>query len=264
MTIKNPRIKCPICKKYRFPTKDHVPPQSCGNSGKRLKLYFYSSKIGKEVIKESQKGVYYDYICSDCNNRILGADLDLEFKKFYDFAEKEKGNAIIWSGDIAKIIKCIFGHILATNKYSSSAYDIQMRNFIWKNTLPKTITLYLFYYPYDAIFAIKHALPVVFSHDKLRNYECPENTMVDCLYFPPFAFIVSDPGKFSQGIDLFDLLDKNENTIELSKDSWMDKANNKSLPPCWPCMVSGGKEDNTVDAIIAAGVIDEVNISVKK
>ena len=30
------REKCPICEKYDFPTKDHVPPQCCGNSEKNF------------------------------------------------------------------------------------------------------------------------------------------------------------------------------------------------------------------------------------
>ena len=78
------REKCPICGKYDFPTKDHVPPQCCGNSGKTLIHYFFAKKNGQPDIKESQSGIHYKHICADCNNNVLGSKFDQELKKFYD------------------------------------------------------------------------------------------------------------------------------------------------------------------------------------
>lgn len=259
------RIKCPICGKYSIPTQDHVPPKCCDNKGKRIIHYFYTRKGGEPAKKETQKGVHYDFICSDCNNRLLGSDFDIEFKKFYDAAVSSSNDKVHWIGDINKVSKCILGHILATNKYSSATWDKEIRNYIHNDVIPKSISLNLFYYPYDAIFTIKHAVPImVFENNGRRNYDCPSNTMLDCLYFFPFAFIVSEKSVFARGIDLLEKVINNDNQIELDKNTWVDSIHNKLLPTCWPCMISNGKEDNTVDAIIGGGDLQSFNISVKK
>lgn len=61
------REKCPICEKYDFPTKDHVPPQCCGNSEKTLIHYFVAKRNGQPDIKESQNSIHYEHICANCN-----------------------------------------------------------------------------------------------------------------------------------------------------------------------------------------------------
>ena len=40
--------------------------------------------------------------------------------------------------------------------------------------MPNRISIYLFYYPYNAIFTIKDAVPIVFNEDMNRNYICPK------------------------------------------------------------------------------------------
>ncbi len=263
--LKEKRVRCPICGKYSFPTQDHVPPKSCGNNGRTLTHYFITKVDGTEVIKESQKGMHYDYICSKCNNEILGSNLDIELKKLYDVILNSPDINIKWQGDVKKISKCILGHILATNKYSSALWDKEMRNFILKDKLPKLFSLYLFYYPYNATFTIKHAVPVLFYENSARkNYICPNNVMLDCLYFNPLAFIVVDKGSFPVGIDLLDLVNKGEDTIVLNKNSWVDIVNKVVLPPCWPFMISNNKKQNTIDAIVGGSDMLSSNITIKK
>lgn len=259
------REKCPICEKYEFPTKDHVPPKCCGNSGKTLIHYFVAKKNGQPDIKESQSGIHYEHICADCNNNVLGSKFDQELKKFCDCAITSKENVITWTGNIVNVVKAIFGHMLATNKYSSCVYDKEMRKFINKNILPRKISLYLFYYPYDATFTIKDAVPfLLFEPEKRKTNILKEYSMFDCLYFSPFAFIIADKGNVEQGVDLVDLLEKENDTVILNKTSWFDYQHNKILPECWPFKISNGKEVNTVDGFIGGGGIETTNISVKK
>ena len=259
------RERCPICGKYEFPTKDHVPPKSCNNFDKKIIHYFISDKNGGSIQKETQNGVHYEHICSSCNNGLLGGDFDLEFKKFYEFVLNSDDVNIKWRGDISKIIKCIFGHILATTKYSNCIYDKQMRNYILNDIIPSTLTLFLFYYPYDAIFTIKNAFPIVcFKIPGRKNYNCPDETILDSLYFKPFAFIVAEKGSFSQGVDLLNLVQNGISEIELNKNTWIDLLWGIYLPPCWPCMISENKSRNTVDAVICGADLESFNISTKK
>lgn len=265
MANKKSRIKCPICGNYKIPSRDHVPPKSCGNSGKRIIHYFYSSKKGEPNKQEVQNGVHYDYICSECNNNLLGANLDIKFKQFYDYVKLSCDLNIVWTGDVVSIAKCVLAHSLATNKYSSSHWDRKIRKYIKFDILPNDMGLYLFYYPHNCIFTCKNAVPILFfDKEKRCNYMFSNNAMVDCLYFHPFAFIVSDRGLFKQGIDLFEIIRKNENTIILNKYSWFDLMHGIVLPPCWPCMISNTKEINTIDAIIGGMDLKSFNINIPK
>lgn len=248
---KNEKKKCPICGKYDIPSSDHVPPKCCGNKGKKITYYFFKNSYGKIEQKETQNGVHFEYICSQCNNSILGRNLDDCLKAFYNYVIASNDKNIKWNGNVEKIVKCIFGHVLATSEYSSCVFDKEMREFILKNIIPKRISMYLFYYPYNAIFTIKDAFPIVyFNKDLHRNYICPEKTVVTCLYFHPFAFIISDKNKFEEGVDLIQLIETNQNEIILSRDSWINSTNGIQLPSCWPCMIGDPDEIGTVDAIV--------------
>lgn len=64
-------------------TWDHVPPKFCFNS-ERAK---YNSLL--EINKDysytyiTQNGIKYRFICSKCNNDLLGSDYDKEYKKWW-------------------------------------------------------------------------------------------------------------------------------------------------------------------------------------
>ena len=65
---------CRICGKYGDLTDDHVPPKSCGNKGRTV----FSIGQNKLII---QNGFHCRTICSNCNNELLGCNLDKEYKK---------------------------------------------------------------------------------------------------------------------------------------------------------------------------------------
>ena len=68
---------CRICGKYGALTDDHVPPKSCGNKGRTI----FSIGENKLII---QNGFHCRTICSNCNNELLGCNLDKEYKRVYD------------------------------------------------------------------------------------------------------------------------------------------------------------------------------------
>ena len=263
--LKNEKKKCPICGNFDIPSSDHVPPKCCGNKGKKITHYFFSNRYGKLEQKETQNGVHFEYICSQCNNSILGRNLDDYLKEFYNHVVISNDTNIKWSGDIEKIVKCIFGHILATSEYSPCVFDKEMREYLLKNMMPNRISIYLFYYPYNAIFTIKDAVPIVFFNKCIqRNYIYPEKTMVTCLYFHPFAFIVSEKNEFKQGVDLLRLIENKQNEIVLNRNTWVNLNNGTLLPPCWPCMIGNPNEIGTVDAIVKGSGCNTYSYSVDK
>jgi hypothetical protein len=57
---------CLLCgKKAGKMSKDHIPPQCCGNNGAfRVRAYSENSNYNEEIFN---KGVYYSTLCQTCN-----------------------------------------------------------------------------------------------------------------------------------------------------------------------------------------------------
>lgn len=108
---------CRLCGSYGLLTRDHVPPQSCGNSG----------DIIIDGIKY-QGGYRARTICQKCNNQLLGRSYDLEFKKIYDEYDKIlRLQSIIlpfrtWRIECSqeKLLKCFIGHFLAVSLFENN------------------------------------------------------------------------------------------------------------------------------------------------
>lgn len=157
---------CRICGKFAELTVDHIPPKSCGNKGRT------SFTVGnKSVIM--QNGFHCRTICAECNNTLLGANLDKDFKKFYDEVKFAKSSpALTKQGlleikvDPQKVLRCILAHFLAANvchrKLSvkgvlNSPLDTDIiyeryRQFVLGNTtVLENTNVYYWYYPYSNI-----------------------------------------------------------------------------------------------------------------
>ena len=237
------RIRCPICKKYGFPTKDHVPPKSCNNKDAVIKTGIFPTSNGYERREIVQGGLSFCFICENCNNNILGAQCDNELASFYDAVLSENGDNICWNGDIKKIIKSVFGHLLATGEYSPCVYDDEMRKFINKDKLPSVSRLYV----------------------RSNSVKVLDNkSMVSCLYFYPLAFIVAEKGFDDVAIDLTKLYADGKNQIIINKKSFTNVLTGRHFPPCWPCAIGNSHTDDTVDAILSGKEGSTSSISVKK
>ena len=157
---------CRICGKYATLTDDHVPPKSCGNKGRTI------FSIGGETLI-MQNGFHCRTICADCNNKLLGSDLDIEYKKVYERVKAFKrsglhlpGNILEIDVDIKKFFRCIIAHFFAvcvyyrdlsikevlSSKISEDYISQNTRQFILGNEpKPGDVDFYYWYYPYSNI-----------------------------------------------------------------------------------------------------------------
>lgn len=243
------RIKCPICGKYDYPTRDHVPPKSCNNKDDVIRTYVFPTETGFERKNISQGGLVFSYICAKCNNDVLGLQSDKELASLYETILISKDINIKWCGDISKIVKAVFGHLLATDVYSGVSYDKEMRDYINKDVIPKKTHIYLLYYPYHDVFLIRDVVPI-------RHFPRPDSInpfnrieMISCLYFYPLAFVITDDTFYPLAVDLTKLLVSGETEIVLNRYTFTNIMTGKLFPPCWPCNIGNFNEPDTIDAI---------------
>lgn len=229
---------------------DHVPPRSCKNKESVIKIRLFPGGPHSRKEEIQQGGLHFSYICSDCNNAVLGARGDKELSSLFHAVLGSGGPIVSWQGDIGGLIKSVFGHILATDEYSEVTYDQEMRDFILRDALPAKAHLYLLYYPYKCVFIIHDALPFtiiprLWSYPKLQD-----GAMVSCLYFYPLAFIVTDPGFYKAGaIDLTELYPKGKQCFEVDKRSFRNQLIDQTFPPDWPCSIGGLDDIDMVDCL---------------
>lgn len=249
--IKKKRVRCPICGKYEFPTKDHVPPKSCNNKNDVVRKMVFPSIEGVKKDKIIQGGLSFSFICPTCNNDLLGAKTDKELAELFNTVTDSKNDVVVWEGDINNLVKSVFGHILATGEYSKVTYDREMRSFIMKGLMPNHTHLYLLYYPYNDVFLIRTVIPFEYFRRVSPARRMNDKRIVSCFYFYPFAFIVADADYYSGAIDLIEMLKNNQNTINLSKLSFLNPYTKSLLPPCWPCQIGEQSENDTVDVVLS-------------
>ena len=241
------KIKCPICGNIDFPTKDHVPPKSCNNKKDVIRTFIFPSETSCSRKTIMQGGLSFSYICSNCNNNVLGHRVDKELANLFDTVLNSNDIQISWTGDINKLIKAVFGHILATG----DVYDKEMRKYINSDILPTHAHLYLFYYPYKNVFIIRDVVPL---EHFLRTYSIrrmDDFKMISCLYFYPLAFIVTDKDFYPLAIDLVELVKNGETSFILNKNSFTNILTGKALPACWPCQIGTSDISDTVDAVVS-------------
>jgi hypothetical protein len=161
---------CRICGQYSELTADHIPPRSCGNAGEVNITIDGVSYI-------SHDGFSCKTICGNCNNNLLGASHDLEFKKLYDIfmnqrlVAKENQKIILPAltvdVDIYSLLKGMLAHFLAfaaVNGDQAIADNLQMpvqdlikifniyREFaLSKRDKLDNFDIYYWYYPFSNI-----------------------------------------------------------------------------------------------------------------
>lgn len=259
--------RCSICGKYyKSLSADHIPPHCCDNKGRIRYNLLYLKTLTKNG-RVSENGLKFETICEKCNNT-LGAKYDPTLSSFYKavLSSIQKGETgAIWEGDPASLVKSVFGHILAAKNianlcpepkrgqisgdsikrfincqnsekrdiFSNDQLDKEMRRYLNSNTLPKSIHLFAFYYPYkNAIVCVQHCLPV--PCPKESDPSIPEDCFMSSLYFYPLAFIATT-AIFSQGVDILDFCPSNKAKISIPFDSWNYINLGKPKPFAWPC-----------------------------
>lgn len=136
-----PEGYCRICGKYASLTDDHVPPKSCDNKGRTK----FSISEAKTFIM--QNGFHCRTICQNCNNELLGCDLDKEYKRVYEQINLFKksglylpGNILEIDVDVKKFFRCILAHFFSVVVYDKElsikeVLEKPIQNFMHKNFL---------------------------------------------------------------------------------------------------------------------------------
>lgn len=115
---------CAICTERRTLTRDHVPPRSTGRN-RRLTVRSLLDHLRADLRRDrySQGGVYFDSICSECNERRLGGEYDPELKRLANAMSQ----ALSATGDLGlslpnparlackpqRVARAVAGHLLA-------------------------------------------------------------------------------------------------------------------------------------------------------
>ena len=127
---------CNICSERKKLSRDHVPPKTCYNSGKfEYTSIFPEIEKNKENVQKVQNGIKFRTICEQCNNERLGL-FDKSLKDFYDYifsiviSDIVVPEKVYYTGDINKICRSIFGHVLSMRKdYIKNAYVKKLERF---------------------------------------------------------------------------------------------------------------------------------------
>lgn len=150
---------CLLCgKKAGKMSKDHIPPQCCGNNGAfRVRAYSENSNYNEEIFN---KGVYYSTLCQTCNE-FLGNNYDYVWGEFTTHIARAMETPLhypIYGGklyidiDPIKLAKSVIGHIIASmNIEGLNGHDIEaLKNFVCDTNalFPKGMRLFYWLYPY--------------------------------------------------------------------------------------------------------------------
>lgn len=150
---------CLLCgKKAGKMSKDHIPPQCCGNNGAfRVRAYSENSNYNEEIFN---KGVYYSTLCQTCNE-FLGNNYDYVWGEFTTHIARAMetplhypiyGGKLYIDTDPIKLAKSVIGHIIASmNIEGLNGHDIEaLKNFVCDTNalFPKGMRLFYWLYPY--------------------------------------------------------------------------------------------------------------------
>lgn len=259
---KNKVDNCNICGNLLPLTWDHVPPKFCFNDGavKYNSMMELHNKEYKKTI--SQNGIKFRTICDDCNNRLLGAEYDREYKKLVEclynlyITPGELAQYVIIQGlKINRIARAVVGHLLAAREdYFVGGIEDELRRFVLdkKSLPPKELKLLYYTYIYNTVMIIRDIVPTKFGN---QDYKVP-SCFMSCLNTFPIAFILASECKDDCGLyDMFELCTDNideEIDIKIDLLSYLFPNHKERRHPYWPCNVSD--EETGISMVLTSEV----------
>ena len=157
---------CNLCRKEKDLSWDHIPPKG-GIEVSPVKMEtIFSLMTGdreKPKTRESQNGMKYRTICSECNS-FLGAEFDPIINDFandvgrYLVSSLELPETISHPVKPQRLIKAILGHLVAAKvEVENTVFDQQAREYVLDvdATLPEDINVFYWIYPYDCSTTIR-------------------------------------------------------------------------------------------------------------
>jgi len=183
---------CRLCGKLSTLTWDHVPPKACGNA-MPTEIQSFADTLSRQPDKRvqlSQNGLKYRTLCSDCNNRILGKNLDVALSDFLrgviSIVESaiHLPEAVDIECDIDAVCLCVLGHLVAANITDHrSVFDETASKCVLNERLHSLDAMHMYgwIYPYS---------PTLIFRDFVIHMS---DEPVFCQFFAtfPFAFLVT-------------------------------------------------------------------------
>lgn len=136
------RNRCRICGKLDNLTEDHIPPKFWNNSSsKRYSRGFGTNdpeKCCADYPWKARKGIVFQSVCQDCNNRILGSETDKELKKLCDvFKQNLQYNNRFFNCRVKpnRVARAVVGHMLAAKDFydDKCLVDVALREYCRTN-----------------------------------------------------------------------------------------------------------------------------------
>jgi len=175
--------RCNLCLKRSEMTEDHIFPQGISIPGQRQVTKIMhkvdSAYRGRQGTHLAQNGLKKSTLCADCNNRVLGTNLDpalVEFSKGVAFQLKQGRypmlpSLVVQNVVLNKVARAVAGHLLALDDQPQARNKTarEMRRFVlWDDfELPPTMRFQLWLYPFNRQAVLKDLFHVQFGsgHD---------------------------------------------------------------------------------------------------
>lgn len=194
---------CNLCQQQKTLSWDHVPPKGGIELTKvEMEVLFGKMSDGakKEFYpKESQNGVKYRTICSECN-AFLGSEYDEILNDFarscgrYLKTSLKLPTTVKHKVKPQRLLKAILGHLVAAKiEIDETEFDQAAREYVLNIDAPLPTGLHVFYwmYPYDCSITIRDF--VMFTPRGTFN----ESTVFQTLKYFPVAYLCCNQEEYA-------------------------------------------------------------------
>ena len=157
---------CNLCREVKDLSWDHVPPKGGVElTAVKMQTVFDLMTGSKEkpVLRESQNGMKYRTICSDCNS-FLGIEFDPTINDFaisvsrYLDSALELPDIVHHTVKPQRLMKALIGHLIAAKiDIENTVFDGTGRDYVLdlSASLPEDINIFYWVYPYECSIAIR-------------------------------------------------------------------------------------------------------------
>lgn len=234
--------QCNICLSEAKLTWDHIPPQGgidLSEVEQKSIMQHLTSTSNHSIF--SQNGVKYRTICSDCNNRLLGAKYDIALNSFANElgsflkSSLQLPHTVMFKTQPGLILKGLIGHLLAAKgEIPSSKIDEQFREYFLSEEIciPKDFRVFYWIYPYDSIKIIRDVGMPSIRGDFQSGF-----SIFSTLKYFPIAYLVTEAKQYS-GLhemtsyctgSIYDYVEIPINLSEVHKENWPEHGRDNIL-----------------------------------